>query len=136
MDSIIQKMTGMNHIMVKILKKIAEIISYEHFTGMPKEFSLKQVEVLIYDDIKYDYKTIGELNKYKSDDGTLKKEYQEFMQYWKELEPDRNEMKEIQKTKKERQEKLERIKNDEEKKAKELVEYLKLKEKYENSNKI
>lgn len=115
------------------LKILAEKISVEHFTGLPtKRFEFEQVQVLIYDGCKYDYKTIGELNQYNNkEDKTLKKEYSEFMSYWYKLEPERNKIKEIEKLKNERVKKLEKIKNDEEKKAKELAEYLKLKEKFE-----
>ena len=114
------------------LKVIAEILSVEHFTGLPKrKFDFEQVEVLIYNDIKYDYRIIKELLQYNKNSEDLKQEYKEFMQYWEELESDRQKMKEIQKSKNEREEKLAKIKREEEKKAKELENYLKLKEKFE-----
>jgi hypothetical protein len=114
------------------LKELAEELSIKYFAGLPtRRFYFKQMQVLVYDNRKYDYKTIAELNQYNKEDNALKKEYTEFMSYWKELENDRNKMREIQKLKKERAEKLKQIKYQENKKAKELAEYLKLKEKFE-----
>lgn len=112
------------------LKEIAENLSMQYFKGLPKTFEFEQVEVLIYDDIKYDYKTLNEYNPYR-EDGILKKEHTEFWSYWKEFEFDRKKMCEVQKLKEERAEKLKQIKKNEEHKAKELAEYLKLKEKFE-----
>ena len=113
------------------LKEIAEELSLTYIKGFPnRKFEFEQVQVLIYNGHKYDYTTIGSLNQYRKEDDTLKKEYAEFMCYWTELEPDRKKMIEIQKLKDERKEKLRKIKSEEEKKAKELAEYLKLKEKF------
>lgn len=114
------------------LKEIAEELSITYIRGFPnRKFNFEQVEVLIYDGHRYDYRTIGELNQYRNEDNTLKKEYAHFMCYWTELEPERKKMIEVQKLKDERAKKLEQIKNEEDKKAKELTEYLKLKEKFE-----
>jgi hypothetical protein len=114
------------------LKELAEKMSVEYFSGLPtRKFDFEQVQVLIYSGRRYDYSTIGEYNPYRKGDETLKKEYTEFMSYWSELEPDRKKLVEIQKLKNERADKLRKIKSEEEKKAKELVEYLKLKEKFE-----
>lgn len=112
------------------LKEIAEKLSIEYFNGLPKTFELDEVQVLIYDNIKYDYKTLGEYNSYRKDN-ILKKEYDEFWQYWKEFESDRKKMKEIHQLKKEREEKLKQIKKEEELKKKKLEEYLKLKKEFE-----
>ena len=115
------------------LKQIAEELSIKYINGFPtRKFYFEEVEVLIYDGNKYDQRIIRELNQYRQEDDTLKKEYAEFMCYWTELGPDRKKMIEVQKLKDERQEKLSKIKREEERKNKELTEYLKLKEKFEN----
>ena len=114
------------------LKELAEEMSIQYFSGLPtRKFDFEQVQVLLYDDRKYAYETLGEYNPYCKSDDTLKKEYTEFMSYWAELEPERKKMIEVQKLKDERVKKLEKIRYDEDKKAKELAEYLKLKEKFE-----
>jgi hypothetical protein len=114
------------------LKELAEEMSVEYFSGLPtRKFDFEQVQVLLYDDRKYPYETLGEYNPYCKDDDTLKKEYAEFMCYWTELESERKKMIEVQKLKEERAKKIEQIKYEEDKKAKELAEYLKLKEKFE-----
>lgn len=115
------------------LKYLAEQLSVMYPNGYPKRrFSFEQVEVLVYDDKQYDHNIIKEYNSYKKDSIELKQEYEEFIQCWNDLDPDRKKMQEIQKSKAERAEKLERIKREEERKNKELAEYLKLKEKFEN----
>jgi len=114
------------------LKEIAESLSITYINGFPtRKFSFEEVEVLIYDGNKYDQRIIREHNQYRKEDDTLKEEYAYFMLYWTELESDRKKMREVQKLKDERVNKLKQIKAQEEKKAKELSEYLKLKEKFE-----
>ena len=80
------------------LKELAEEMSVEYFSGLPtRKFDFEQVQVLLYDDRKYAYETLGEYNPYCKSDDTLKKEYTEFMAYWAELEPERKKMIEVQK---------------------------------------
>lgn len=113
------------------LKEIAEEMSIEYINGYPMEkFSFEQVEVLIYNGARFDYRTIQCLSRYENNN-TLDKEFEEFNQYWKDLEPERAKMREIKKLKEEREEKMRQIKNQQEKEEKEKAEYLKLKEKYE-----
>lgn len=114
------------------LKEIAEELSIKYINGYPnRRFSFSQVEVLVYNGTQFDYRTIASLNVYKNGDDTLKKEFEEFNQYWKELEPDRAKMREVQKLKEERKEKMKQMKKQQEKEEKEKEEYLKLKAKYE-----
>lgn len=116
------------------LKEIAEEMSIVYFTGLPrKKFYFSEIEVLIYNGSKYDQKNIREYNSYKKDSDELKNEYAEFMQYWKELEPERDKMILIKRTKEERITKLKEITKNEQNKARELAEYLKLKEKFEKN---
>lgn len=115
------------------LKEMAEELSIKYINGLPRaKFYFSKVEVLIYNNKQFDNETISWLNKYKNDDETLKKEYNEFLQYWRYLEPDRAKMREVQKLKEKRKEKLFQLKKQEEKEQKEKSEYLKLKQKYEN----
>lgn len=114
------------------LKEIAKKMSSIYFTGLPRrKFYFSEKEVLIYNGSKYDQKTIREYNSYRKESDELKKEYADFLQYWKELEPDRDKLIKVQKIKEERKLKLKEINKNEENKAKELAEYLKLKEKFE-----
>lgn len=112
------------------LQKIAEHMSAIHYVSFPKVFKLEQIEVLIYEDYKYDHKYLGKYNQY-SKDQILKSERDTFFEYWKEFEPMRKKLTEIHKEKEERNKKLAEIEYKKKQEEKELQEYLKLKEKYE-----
>lgn len=116
------------------LKEIAEELSIEYINGYPtRKFSFSQVEVLVYNGTRFDYRTVAWLDRYSKNDDTLKKEFEEFNQYWKELEPERVKMREVKKLKEERKEKMRQMKKQQEQEAKEKAEYLKLKQKYETN---
>jgi hypothetical protein len=112
------------------LKDIVENLSIQYYKRLPKTFELEQVEVLIYNGVKYDYRIIAEYNSF-SKEHVLENEYNEFWKHWRELEPERKRICEIQEAKEKRKEKLKQIQAEEEKKKKKLEEYLKLKKEFE-----
>jgi hypothetical protein len=112
------------------LRDIAELMSSIYYDYFPKEFRLEQMEILIYEDCKYDHRLLGEYNQY-SKDQILKSERDTFFEYWKEFEPMRKKLTEIKKEQEERAKKLAEIEYKKKQEQKELEEYQKLKEKYE-----
>ena len=118
------------------IEELVETMSVEYFNGLPNEFDLELVEVLIYEGRKFDYRLLAEYNKYNKDT-KLKAEAAQFTLLWnsEKYKNIRESLKNAAKIKKEREKKLEEIKLKEEKEKKELEEYLKLKSKYENENK-
>jgi hypothetical protein len=116
------------------IEEIATELNSTYYNGFPKTFDLEKVEVLIYDDIKYDYRTISELEKYSSTNLELRDEMKEFYSLWnsEKYTTIRKNMIEVDKIKAEREKKLAEIKSNEAREKKELENYLKLKEKYEN----
>jgi len=110
-----------------IVKKINNI----YCDVLPRTFGLEKLEILVYDDNIYDYKLISEYHMY---DYILKIERDLFYDLWNNdyYSNIRKNILDAKKIKQDREEKLFKIKSTEEKKKKELEEYLKLKEKYEN----
>lgn len=102
------------------LRDMANILSTIYPKGLPKKVTLKKMEVLIYDDMKFDYKELAYYQRYNSKDITLKKEYDEFIDYWDELSVQRNKMIEIEKKREEKKEKLKRIQYQQEKRTNRL----------------
>jgi hypothetical protein len=117
------------------IEEIVKNINITYYNGLPKTFDLEKVEVLIYDDIKYDYKTISEYEPYSKTNNELREEANEFYSLWnsEKYKSIRKNMIDIDKIKEEREKKLAQIKSNKEKENKELNEYLKLKNKYENA---
>jgi hypothetical protein len=116
------------------LKELAEKLSIKYYYGLPSIFEFEQVEVIIYNGKRCNYRTIGYYNKYNKNSTSLVEEHEEFQKYWKELEPDRIKMKEIKKLKEERKEKMRQMKKQQQIEEKEKSEYLKLKSKFEKIN--
>jgi len=115
------------------IESLVELISSIYYYKLPQKCYLELYEVLVYEDKIFDNRYISEYNKY-SKETELKEEGELFYSlYNSEKYSDiRKNLINLDKLKKEREEKLANIKYQEEKKEKELKEYLKLKEKYEN----
>lgn len=115
------------------IEEIVKDINTTYYNGLPRTFALEKVEVLIYDDIKYDYRTISEYEIYSKDNLELREEAKEFYSLWnsEKYKSIRQSMIEVDKIKAEREKKLAEIKSNEAREKKEKEEYLKLKSKYE-----
>lgn len=114
------------------LKNMAELLSVLYPKGLPREFTFEKMEVLVYDDMKYDYKELGCYQRYSSKDETLKKEHDEFLEHWDNLSVQRNRIIEIEKKKEEEKAKLKKIQYQQEKEEKDYANYLALKKQFEN----
>jgi len=115
------------------IKELATTLSEIYPHSIPKSFSLEEVEVLIYDDKKYDYRVIKYYNKWSKISIDFVDEYKEFMIRWKALQPERTKHLEIVKKKKEREDKLKQMEENKKFEQKELEKYLKLKEKFDKN---
>jgi len=115
------------------IEPLVELVSSKYYYKLPQKCYLELYEVLIYEDKIFDNRYISEYNKYSSDT-KLKKEGELFYSLYDsdKYKDIRKNLINLDKLKKEREKKLADIKYQEEKKEKELKEYLKLKEKYEN----